>query len=223
MTTCWSTAEIADALEAGLKRRAMADDAEHAVYGFDAQDELGLHPILKKALQGQGDAGEGAPGEWGVLTEQRYPGHWAKRKKSEGLRCDLVLTPSGLPLRDPELKGTIFNTVEACDAEDAYWLEVKTVAQFETGGAFRRYSAELLNPVTKDVTKLWNDGVIRHAGLALVLFTADAEVAEHDILAWHERCVRKGLPVQVPAVRGLSITDRIGNAWCAVAVFGVRG
>ncbi len=67
------------------------------------------------------------------------------------------------------------------------------------------------------------DGVIRHAGLALVLFTADAEVADHDLLAWHTKCLDKGLPVRPPSVRGFPITDRVGNGWCAVAVFGVRG
>lgn len=213
----WSTADIADALEAGLRRQAEADDAEHAVYGFDARDELALHPLLADSL---GQFGDG----WGVWREQRYPGHWAKRKKSEGLRCDLVLTPRGQPIADPDTKGTLFGAaVETCEAESAYWLEVKTVAQFEGGEGFKRYSAELLRPVMADVKKIWQDGVIRQGGLGLVLFAADAEVADHDILAWHSRCLEKGLPVQTPAVRGLPITDRIGNGWCAIAVFGVRG
>ncbi|MEM1446680.1 MAG: hypothetical protein AAGF84_11535 [Planctomycetota bacterium] len=213
----WSTSDIADALEAGLRRQARADDAEHAVYGFDAKDELGLHPLLAESLETHGDG-------WGVWREQRYPGHWAKRKKSEGLRCDLVLTPRAQPLADPDTKGTLFGAaIETCDAEAAYWLEVKTVAQFEAGESFKRYSAELLRPVMADVKKVWQDGVIRFGGLALVLFTADAEVADHDVLAWHTRCLEKGLPVQTPAVRGFPITDRIGNGWCAVAVFGVRG
>lgn len=212
----WSTADIADALHAGLRERAAADDAEHAVYGFDAKDELGLHPILARSLERHGEG-------WGVWAEQRYPGHWGKRKKSEGLRCDLVLTPDGRRLADPDTKGTLFGATAACDADAAYWLEVKTVAQFELGEGFRRYSAELLRPVMADVKKVWQDGVIRHGGLALILFTADAEVADHDVLAWHTRCLEKGLPVQTPAVRGFPITDRIGNGWCAVAVFGVRG
>lgn len=213
-TVPWSTADIADAVEAGFLRRAEHDDLEQAVYGFDALDELGLHPIIFDALREPG---------WGVWPEMTYPGEYHKRKRSEGRRCDCVLTPGGTPLRDRAVRGTLFDALDAADPEDAYWLEIKTVAQFEMSGAFRRYTAELLNPVQKDVKKLWSDGVIRHAGLLIVLFTRDAEVAEHDLAVWHDRCLSKGLPVGPPAVRGLPITDRIGNAWCGVAVYGVRG
>jgi hypothetical protein len=212
----WFTADIADAVEAGLRRRRDDDNLGQVVYGFDALPELGLHPLIHSALR---DAG------FGIWPEQRYPGDAHKSKKSEGKRCDLVLTaaPEALPLRDPELKGTLFDDQPAVDPEAAYWLEIKTVAQFETGGPFRRYSAELFAPVTQDVTKIWNDGVIRHGGLLLVLFTAEQEVADHDILAWHGRCLDRGYPVSPPAVRGFRINDRIGNGYCAAAVFGVRG
>ncbi|MEM1355249.1 MAG: hypothetical protein AAGC44_03660 [Planctomycetota bacterium] len=210
----WFPADIAEAVAQGLAIRARADDAEHAVYGFDALDELGLHPLIHQALREAG---------FGVTPEQRYPGHWHKQKKSHGLRCDAVITPGHQPLRDPEVRDTLFDDGSACDPEAAYWLEIKTVAQYETSGPFARYSAELLSPVAKDVSKLWSDGVIKHAGLLIVLFTQGHEVAEHDLAAWHERCLRKGLPVGPPAVRGLPITDRIGNTWCTVAVFGVRG
>ncbi len=206
--------DIADAVEAGLRRRARDDDAEQAVYGFDALDELRLHPILRDALLAEG---------FGVWPEQRYPGDWHRARKSEGLRCDLVLTPNGLPLRDPDLRGTLFAHTPATDPEDACWLEVKTVAQYETSGPFRRYSTELFSPVAHDVKKIWNDGLIRMGGLLLVLFTESRTVAEHDLAAWHRRCLDRGYPVAAPAVRGFEITDRIGNRWCAAAVFGIRG
>lgn len=210
----WSAPDLADAVEAGLRARAAEDDAAQAVYGFDALPELGLHPLVRQAYL---DAG------YGVWPEQRYPGHWHKKSKSQGLRCDLVLTPDALPLRDPAIRDTLFDSRPATDADAAYWLEIKTVAQFETSGAFRRYSAELLSPVTRDVKKIWSDGVIKHGGLLLVLFTADRQTAEHDLAAWHKRCIDRGYPVGPPAVRGFSITDRVGNGWCAAAVFGVRG
>ena len=190
------------------------DDLEQAVYGFDQLDELGLHPVLHTALA---DAG------YGVWPEQRYPGDRINPKRSEGKRCDIVLTDSGVPLRDSQLRGTLFDTDEACDPEQAYWLEVKTVAQFDRNGPFPRYSAELLAPVTADVRKLQNDPLIRHAGLLLVLFTADRRIAEHDVAAWHQRCLDRGLLVSAPAVRGLEITDRIGNGYCTAAVFATRG
>lgn len=210
----WFVADIAEAVAQGLADRSARDDAEHAVYGFDALDELGMHPVLHDALRGAG---------WGVWPEQRYPGHWHKSKRSEGLRCDVVLTPEGRPLRDSSVRGTLFDDGSATDPEAAYWLEIKTVAQHQTDGPFKRYSAELLSPVANDVKKIWSDGVIQHGGLLLVLFTEDQPTAEHDLAVWHERCLRKGFPVGPPAVRGLPIGDRIGNAWCSVAVFGVRG
>lgn len=212
--TTWSTADIADAVEAGLLARRAMDDAEQAVYGFDTLPELRLQPLIYQALR---DAG------YGVYTEMRYPGAWNKRKKSEGQRCDCVLTRGGLPLRDPSLRGTLFEGGVAEDADTAYWLEVKTVAQFETSGPFKRYSAELFAPVANDVKKIWNDGIIRFGGLLLVLFTHGQEIAEHDLAAWHARCLEKGIPAATPSVRGFPINDRTGNGWCAIAVFGVRG
>ena len=135
-----------------------------------------------------------------------------------------LFTPSpARPLRDPLIKATLFDNPSAVDPQDAYWLEIKTVAQFESTGPFPRYSAELLATVTQDIKKLWTDGIIAHAGLLLVLFTADQTTAEHDLNAWHHRCLDKGYPVAAPAIRGFAITDRIGNAWCAIALFPIRG
>ena len=210
----WFVADIAEAVLARLTQQAQADDAEHAVYGIDARDELGLHPLIRAGLTNAG---------LGAWPEQRYPGHRHKRNKNTGLRCDLALTLDGAPLRDPAAGATLFDDGSACDPEAAYWLEVKTVAQFETDGPFRRYAAELLSPVAHDVKKICSDSVIQHGGLLLVLFTANPETAEHDLAAWHEYCLRKRFPVGPPAVRGLPLTDRIGNCWCTVAVFGIRG
>ncbi len=210
----WNTSDIADAVEAGLQRCAKQADLEQAVYGIDALDELGLHPLIECALTDRG---------FGVWREQRYPDDRLKPKRSEGQRCDIVLTPQNLPLRDPLIKGTLFDDAPAADPDEAYWLEVKSVAQFETSGPFPRYSAELLSPVVKDIKKVWSDGVIRHGGLLLILFTASQEIAEHDLAAWHTRCLDKGYPVGPPAVRGFPLNDRIGNTWCSLALFGIRG
>lgn len=212
----WSTADIADAVAAGLKRRAAEENLEQVVYGFDSFDELKLHPLIQQSLR---DAG------YGVFAEQRYPSDWELTKQSEGKRCDVVIThdAAGPALRDPRLRGTLFDTLDAVDPEEAYWLEVKTVGQYTTDGPFKGYSKELLSPVADDVKKLWSDRLIYHAGLLLLLFTESQATAEHDLIAWHRRCLDRGYPVAAPAARGFALTDRIGNAWCAVAVFGVRG
>lgn len=210
----WSLTDISDAVSTGLRARAQSDDLAQVVYGFDTEDELGLHPLIQDSLRSVG---------YGVWPEQRYPGHWNRSRRSEGLRCDLVLTHRGLPLRDPEIKNTIFDCLEAEDPQSAFWLEIKTVAQFETDGPFRRYSSELFSPVTRDVRKIWNDGLIRCGGLLLVLFTQGQVVADHDLTAWQRRCLDRGYPIGPPVVRGFPILDRIGNNWCAVAAFSVRG
>lgn len=211
----WSVADIADAVEHCLKQKVAEQTLEQVVYGFDALDELGLHPIIQQGLI---DAG------FGVCPEQRYPSQRNRRKRSEGKRCDIVLTPDpDLPLRDPLVKDTLFDQQPAVDPSEAYWLEIKTVAQFEPEGPFRGYSSELFSPVPQDVKKLWTDPLIYHGGLLLILFTESETIASHDLVAWHERCLEKGYPVAPPASRGLPIPDRIGNGWCQVAVFSVRG
>jgi len=216
----WSTANLADALADGLARCAREDNLGQVVYGFDALDELGLHPLLHEAFRQAG---------YGVWPEQRYPGDWNKSKKSEGKRCDIVLTEppvtgqEPLPLRDPDIKNTLFDSQPATDPQDAYWLEIKTVAQHETSGPFTRYSSELLSTVVQDIKKLWNDGVITHAGLGIILFTETQVIAEHDLSAWHNQCLEKGYPVATPSIRHLPITNRIGNGNCTMAVYGVRG
>jgi hypothetical protein len=209
-----SPTDIANSVARGLRSRARADEAEQVVYGFDAHDELELHPVIRKALAEDG---------FGAWAEQTYPSEEGGPRRSEGRRCDLVVTPDGHPVRDTQLKGTLFDTADAVDPDQAFWLEIKTVAQFEPGGPFRRYSAEMFTAVVQDVKKLWDDALIRHAGLLLVLFTASRDVADHDLATWHRRCLQRGFPVGAPSVRGFEIINRIGNGWCAAAVFSVRG
>lgn len=211
-----SPPDIADAVTTGLRARAAQDDLEQAVYGFDSLAEVKLHPLVHAALREAG---------LGVFPEQRYPSDWINPKRSEGLRCDVVITDDakGVALRDPRTRGTLFDTLDAVDPEDAYWLEIKTVSQYTTRGPFKGYSKELLSPVADDVKKLWADSLIFHSGLLLILFTETREVAEHDLLAWFDRCLKRGYPVASPSARGFEISNRIGNGWCEVAVFGVRG
>ena len=189
-------------------------DTEQSVYSIDALDELRLHPLIHASL---------AAGGFGIWPEQRYPSERTGRlRKSFGKRCDVVLTPDSRPLLEPDAEQTLFCTDDAVPLEAAYWLEIKTVSQFTIEGPFPRYSAELLSPVSQDIRKLARDRLIFHAGLLLVLFTADRDTAEHDLRAWEARCLEKGYPVAPPRVRHQAITDRIGNAHLAAALFPVR-
>ena len=211
----WDLTDIADAVARGLLARAAADDAEQAVYSIDALNELGLHPIIHKALRAGG---------YGVWPEQRYPSDRQLRKrKSQGQRCDLVLTRQvEQTLVDPEAEQTLFAPPDSLPLEAAYWLEIKTVSQFTTEGPFPHYGKEMLNAVSRDLRKLAADRLIFHAGLLLVLFTADEQTARHDLDAWLLRITRKGYPVAPAAERHHRITDRLGNGHMAVGLFAVR-
>ena len=209
----WSIPDIADAVAAGLRRRAEEIDREQAVTGLDALDEVDLHPILAAAL---------LAAEYGVHREQRYPADRRRRRESEGERCDLVLTPDGRPLREPEARATLFEPPDAVDPDDAFWLEVKVVGQYTQAGANHSYAAQLGSTLRRDVAKLGKDAGILHAGLLIVLFVADARVAEHDLGLWHNRCLRRGLPIGAPSMRPVAITDRLGNGLCAIACYPVR-
>jgi hypothetical protein len=224
-------------VEAGaeaLHRRAGELDAEQAVHGLDALPEVGFHPLLAAAFRGAG---------LGVWQEFPFPGEPGRRPRhSERERCDLVITKSpDAAIRDPvqalreELAsaGTLFEGHDRIDAAcgvapaDAFWLEVKLIGQFcyshGVPGPNRTYAAELLRTAPADIPKLVRDPGIRFAGLQLVLFTADAKVAEHDLGVVMDRCLRKGLPVSAPEMASFPVGDRIGNGVCTLALIPVRG
>jgi hypothetical protein len=211
-TLPWSTADLADAIAAGLERAARRVDREQAVSGLDALDEVGLHPVLERALH---------RGGWGVAREQRYPAERRRRRESEGERCDFVLTPDRRPLVSTDAQATLFAPANAVLLEDAFWLEVKVVHQFLMEGANSGYSSQLLSTVRGDVTKLSKDPGILHAALLIVLFVRDAAVAHHDLRIWQDRCLERALPIKAPSIREVTITDRLGNGCCVCAVYGV--
>ena len=209
----WSIAEIADALEAQLAAEAQRLDEEQSVYGVDALDELRLNPILADALSKAG---------YGVFAEQHYPAERHKRRRSEGERCDFVLTPEGRPLAVPAREPSLFDPPDAVGLDEAFWLEVKVVAQFTTNGPNRNYSSQLLGAVQSDVGKLSQEVGIIHCGVLVVLFTQDKRIAEHDLAAWLAGCLDRRLPIGSPSTREFVITDRLGNRVCVIALYPVH-
>lgn len=209
-----SPADLADAIAAQILAAEAALRAEQAVYGLDARNELELHELIHAGLQSAG---------FGVYCEQRYPGVRAhKKKKSEGERCDVVVTLDDKPLRQPDVLGTLFDPADACDLDEAFWLEVKVVNQFTPEGVNGSYSSQLLSTVREDVLKLSREQEILRAGLLIVLFVHDARVAENDLRIWEQRCLELGLPIEPPIRRDIPIQDRHGNALCALALYPVR-
>ncbi len=247
----WRAEEIADIAAGALARHDRRLAEEQAVYGLDALDEVGLHPIL---AAGFSEAG------LGVLREQPYPSRWRKKTRAEtegeqeGLplprdreRCDLVLTPvRGQVLADSlrttklartvrqQARGTLFESMAENAAvdqpvppgqlppEEAYWLEVKVVAQFTLSGGVlgqnTTYASQLVRGPLADLAKLSKDREILHAAMLIVLFTADGVTADHDLLALLHRCVDRDLPIAPPVNRPHPIPDRMGNTVCTAAL-----
>ena len=209
----WSIADIADALAEGLAAHFARLDEEHAVYGLDALPELAVHPVIAAAFAQAG---------FGVHQEQRYPSDRTKKRGSEGDRCDLVLTKDALPLAAPDRAPTLFDPADAVDLTDAFWLEVKVIPQFTIDGPNHRYTAELVAPAVRDVAKLARDPRIVHAGVLIVLFVANQVVADHDLSVWQNRCLDRGAPIGSPSVRCVPMTERHGNAVCAIALYPIN-
>ncbi len=205
----WSIADIADALASSLRDEDSRLRAEQAVYGLDALDEVRLHPVIARGLREAG---------YGVHREIRYPADRNRLRESEGERCDFVLTQDGRDLREPDRKRTLFDSPSAVDVEDAFWLEIKVAWQYVMEGPNPRYTAQMLTVARGDVAKLSKDRSILHAGLAMIAFVENEEIAHHDLRVWYERYVSRGFPVGYPSTRLPPISNRLGNGVAAIAL-----
>lgn len=207
----WDLEAVADAASRAIERETDRLRAEQSTTGVDFRTELEMHPLLRDGLAAVG----------GVHAEIRFPSGIKSPKRSEGERCDIVLTAS------PDLDISVdspapFFAHRLAEPEDALWIEVKVVAQHVLYDGYSRpnpnYTAELLQGVTADVTKLSREPRIVHAAVLLVLFSADERTAEHDLAAWHTRAIEKGKPVSVPITRTYTIPDLIGHTRCTLAL-----
>lgn len=230
----WSASMILSIAADALKEGAAALDAEQAPKGLEARSEVQLHPLLAAAFRRAG---------LGVACEQPYPGEWRRPgqgpKASERERCDLVLTPEGSgPLLDPlgearraeAERATLFAGRLAepggTEPEEAFWLEVKTVAQYayvEGVPGPNRAWGSLLTQAGRDLAKLGREERVMHGGVLLVLFTADPATAEHDLEMFCHRALDRGCRLSSPVWESFAIADRVGNAWCTVALTPVAG
>jgi hypothetical protein len=166
-------------------------------------------------------------------------------RKSHRARCDLVLLPEpGQRLEDPALEqavlaaseGTLFAEVAheieegrsspKVPAGEAYWLEVKAVAQHAyvdgVPGPNRAYATQLVRGVMEDLIKLASDPSIWHAGAVLLLFAESEAIARHDLAATAHALLTDDVPIGTPEITGTAIEDRAGNAWCGVGLFPLR-
>jgi hypothetical protein len=226
---------ITQALATGLAAAETELAAEQAVHGLDALAEIALHPILTRGLHEAGYA---------AFRETPYPGQpEILPKESERLRCDLVVTSGGTTgildsvRRGKELQraeGTLFAEVAsemvtppvgAVPPEEALWLEVKTIGQSTyvdgVAGPNRSYTSQF-STCLADIRKLASADAIEQAALAIVLFNAAPEIAQHDLTMCMHKCLDRRLPVVDLRTESFPIADRIGNAVCTVGLVVVR-
>lgn len=209
----WDLGLVLSAASEAIERETRRLDEEQAALGVDALDELRVHPLVRDGLARAG---------FGVLAEQRYPAAARRPRRSEGDRCDIVLTDRpGIGLLDPLASGTLFGG-RGVRAHEAFWLEMKVVGQFALIDGEARanpgYSSGLLRALSSDVRKLSSDEGITRSGALLVLFNADEATARHDLEEWTKRAVTLGLPISSPLAVRFPISDRIGNAAATVAL-----
>lgn len=241
---------ILSSIADGLEAREKSLTREQAVRGIDALEEVELHPILARSLRAAGFGvlrEQPYPSEW--KAKRTRAGRENLPEHRDRQRCDLVLTPQrdqklgdelGEERAARELRrrtaGTLFEAHAAAATapaetgrippEDAYWLEVKLVRQFDlsagNAGPNRSYASELVRHTRTDLAKLAGDERVHACGLALVLFTADDATAAHDLGVLMHKCLDKDLPVGSPLSQRVPIAERMGNGSCTVSLIPLR-
>lgn len=213
VTLNWDPDALLGSAVQALREHAKSLDLEQAVYGLDHLDELALHPILAAGF-------EATPLE--VAREVIYPLHRDRPSRSQGIRCDLVLSPQGMPLREETEALPLFVEPETTAPEQAYWLEVKAAAQHMEARVNPGYASLLTGPVGGDVLKLRSDPVIRHAGLLVIRFAASEAHASDQLHRWRRSRAAEKLPWVDVNTEGFALNNRAGNGWCAVTLITVR-
>ena len=214
-----SLTELADAVSAALLQVERELALEQAVHGLDTMSEVALQTLLWEQL-GQSFA---------VAREVHYPSS-AGAKRSHRQRCDLVLSPKGMPLETPAEQQLALPLSAAgapprmCRLTEAFWLEVKVAYQFRPGGLHHKgYSAQFRQAVVADLRKLAAEPLIDHAALLLIVFNESAAVAGKDLDLFESLLIDKEALAGFRHVRSLPIQDRIGHHLCTVAVWPIIG
>jgi hypothetical protein len=205
----WDFCTLADHL--GRAVQAAEEDLrlEQAVYGLDARDERSLQATLAERLRG----------EYEVAREVHYPSSKG-RKLTHRMRCDLVLSPRGLPLKLDSAPPSLFDPPAMCQPGDALWLEVKTAYQFREGGVRHGgYGAQWRQHVVDDLRKMEADPLIREAGLVLVVFNESQAILDKDLELFEDVLARKEVLAGFRQVRSVPILERNGHRLCTVAVW----
>ena len=209
MSLQYDLSVVADHLGEALRIAEENLRLEQAVYGLDSKEELALHAILAEHLTGH----------YEVAREVCYPAS-AGAQRSHRLRCDLVLSPRGSPLKLDSEPETLFDPKNQCRPENALWLEVKVAYQFREGGVRHLgYGSQWRNAVVEDLRKMESDPLIHEAALVLVVFNESGEILEKDLELFETVLAQKEVLAGFRQVRSVPILERIGHRLATVALW----
>lgn len=182
---------------------------EQAVYGMDSLDEIALQQLIAAGLSKH----------YEVAREVHYPSTFGK-KLSSRKRCDLVLSPSGSPLRLDSRPPSLFDPPVFTLPQDAFWLEVKSACQFRAPDVRHSgYGQQWRSAVIEDLKKMEAEPLITSAALLLLVFTESEALVEKDLALLEEVLVRKEVLAGFRQVASVPITDRIGHRVCTAALW----
>ena len=210
MSLKWDFCTLADRLGRSVREAEDELRLEQAVYGLDARDERALQALLAMRLAGA----------YEVVREVHYPSTKGK-KLTHRMRCDLVLSPKGQPLRlDTAGPPGLFDPPSLCEPADALWLEVKVAYQFREGGnRHAGYGAQWRHAVVEDLRKMEADPLVHDAGLVLVVFNESQPILDKDLELFEDVLARKEVLAGFRHVRTVPILERNGHRLCTVAVW----
>jgi hypothetical protein len=205
----WDFSTLADRCHDALAAAEAELRLEQAVYGLDRLDERKVQALLAERL---------AP-SYEVAREVHYPSTRG-RKLTHRARCDLVVSPKGLPLRLDSAPPTLFDPTSLCAPEAALWLEVKVAYQFREGNVRHTgYGPQWRQHVVNDLRKMEAEPLIHDAGLMLVVFNESREILEKDLELFEDLLARKEVLAGFRQVRSVPIVERIGHTLCSVALW----
>ena len=205
----WDLCTLADELGRAVREAEGELRLEQAVYGLDAQDERKLQALLAARLAQA----------YEVAREVHYPSSKG-RKLTHRMRCDLVLSPKGQPLRLDSAPPSLFDPPALCDPADALWLEVKCAYQFREGGQRNvRYGAQWRQAIVADLRKMEAEPQVHDAGLVLVVFNESEEILAKDLELFEDVLAREEVLAGFRHVRTVPILERNGHRLCTVAVW----
>jgi len=195
-------AEAVEAEEATLRE-------EQSPWGLDSRAEVRLQADLAARL-----------GAWyEVRREVHYPST-AGKPLSARMRCDLVLSERGRPLRVESSPVGLFDPPDSSGVGEALWLEIKTAHQFREGGVRHGgYGRQWREGVVADLRKMAAEPLIREAALLLIAFTESQAIVEKDLDLFEDLLARREVLAGFRQVRIAAIQDRIGHRVCTMALW----